>query len=101
MELTILLFFASLVSIVHSDYKVCVSLNQEAISSESVPCSKNLSNLNEVTQLELNSAVNTVILVNSTVLSKMLTLELKVIIIILIQSRFSGDSELQAAVAIT
>lgn len=72
---TVLLLFASLISIVHSDYKVCVSFNQEDISSESVSCSKSLSNLDEITQLQLSSAANTVILVNSTVLSKMLTFD--------------------------
>ena len=51
-----------------------MNLNQEAISKESVPCSISLSNLDEVTQLQL-SVVNTAILVNSTVLSEMLTFD--------------------------
>ena len=77
MELKLLIatLLVSLVSVIHSvtDYKVCVNLNQEAISSESVPCSNSISNLNEIVQLQnLMSVVNTVILVNSTVLSKML-----------------------------
>ena len=72
MELTLimLLIFTPFAFIepVHCDYKVCVN-NREVISSESdIPCSVNLDNLDEICQLQL-SAENTVISVNSTVLS--------------------------------
>ena len=71
--MTVTVLFASFIPIIHSDYKVCVNLNQEAINSasESVPCSTSLSSLDELLQFQL-SVVNTVILVNSTGLSKKL-----------------------------
>ena len=67
-KLLIAALLVSLVSVIHSvtDYKVCVNLNQEAISSESVPCSNSISNLNEIVQLQnLMSVANTVILASN------------------------------------
>ena len=72
--LTLTVLFASFIPTTHSGYKVCVNLSQETINSKSVPCSASLSSLDEILQLQL-SVVNTVIFVNSTVLSKKLTFD--------------------------